>query len=206
MSVKHRMLITGAVAVAITGCMDVIGGGIDNTLELAPAFQSVPAGFSSTSSSFDAAGDVGPFFPGAMDGMRGGPEGGPGGRRGEGDQRDGFGGPGLHGLLMGGGLGPDFLGRIPFGRFKGRGPFGSYSLPDDCTFDAGTGRVTCPDKVRDGITVKISFAFKDTAGSAQPKFDTTSTNSVNVQTSVNGTRIRRDSSTSVLDHASDRTV
>src|SRR5690348_2136379 len=127
MSAKHRILITGAVAVALTSCMDFLGTGSDNTLELPMAFQSVPAGFSSNSNSFDPSGDMGPFFPGAMDGgVRGGPDGGnsgPGGgdHKGEGEHRDGFGGPALHGILMGGGLGPDFLGRIPFGRFKGRG-------------------------------------------------------------------------------------
>jgi hypothetical protein len=211
MSLKQTILITGAAALTLSGCADLLGSRSENTIELEPAFQSVPFGFSSNANTFDAAGDVGPFFPGTMDRGVGGSNvmGNPGpgdGHRATGEKRDGFGGPGLHGILMGGGLGPDFLGRIPFGRGKGRGPFGSWNLPDTCTFDAGTGVVTCPDKIRDGLTVKMSFVFKDTTGTAQPKFDTLTTNSVNSKILVNGTKIRRDSSTSVIDHASDRTV
>jgi len=209
MFVKHKVLISSVAVLTLAGCADFLTSGSSSTLEVPVAFQSVPAGFSANSSSFDSAGDTGPFFPGAMDGgFRGGPDGGPASndRRGEGEHRDGFGGPGLHGILMGGGLGPDFLGRIPFGRLVGRGPFWLHDLPDACTFDALSGRVNCPDKVRDGLTVTISFAFKDAGGAAQPKFDTTSTNSVNLRTTVTGTKVRRDSSTSVVDHASDRTV
>jgi hypothetical protein len=205
MFVKHRVLITGAAAFVLTSCADFLGSRDTNTLELNPAFQSVPAGFSANSNSFDPSGDTGPFYPGQLQGgMTSGPDGGHGGRKGDGERRDGFGGPSLRGLLMGGGLGPDFLGRIGWG--KGRGPFGWFYLPDTCTYDVITARVGCPDKVRDGLTVTISFAFTDTAGAPQPKFDTTSTNTVNVKTTVKGTRVRKDSSVSVLDHASDRTV
>ncbi|MEK7402614.1 MAG: hypothetical protein AABZ80_09670, partial [Gemmatimonadota bacterium] len=129
--------------------------------------------------------------------------GGPGG---PGGHHDGFGGPGMRGMLMGGGLGPDFMGHIRFGPGKGRGPFGAYSLPDTCTYDATSGQVTCPDKTDRGLTIKRSFAFKDTAGASQPKFDTLSTNSVNIMVAVTGTRTRHDSSTSVVNHSSDRTV
>jgi hypothetical protein len=218
---KNRILITGAVAVALAGCSDgFLGSRSANTLDVGAAFQSVPAGFSAATNSFDASGDTGPFFPGRMEGGMGtrsasmGPDGGgpggpggPGGaHKGAGEHRDGFGGPGLHGVLMGGGLGPDFLGRIPYGRKLGRGPFGYFVLPDVCTYSATTGIVTCPDKVNNGITVKSTFAFKDTAGVAQAKYDTTSTNSVNVKVTVTGSRTRKDSAVSVLNHASDRTV
>ena len=207
MSVKHRILITGAAALTLSGCADVLGTRNTRTLDVSAAFQSVPVGFSANSNSFDARGDVGPFFPGSVDGqgkrdgMMG--HGGPGGPV---PPKDGFGGAGMRGMLMGGGLGPDFLGQIPFGLGKSGGPFGHYKLPDACTYSATSGRVTCPTKTRDGLTISMSFAFKDTAGVAQSKFDTTSTNSVNVKTSVTGTKTRRDSSVSVVDHVSDRTV
>lgn len=210
MSMKHRIFISGAAAIALSSCADFLGSRDTNTLELSAAFQTVPAGFSASSNTFDPRGDAGPFFPGRMQAgfsnSANGTGGPGGGGKGEGGHRDGFGGPSLRGLLMGGGLGPDFLGRIPFGGGKGRGPFGWFHLPDNCTFSTITARVGCPDKVRDGLTVTISFAFLDTVGVPQPKFDTTSTNSVNVRTTVKGTRVRRDSSVSLLDHASDRTV
>ena len=215
MSAKHRYLFAGAAALTLAGCADFPGSPGTNALAVSAAFQSVPAGLSAASTSFDASGDVGPYFPGqlggpGMPGMPGmgsrGPDGSQGDRRGDGEHRDGFGGPGLHGILMGGGLGPDFLGRMPFGRGVGRGPFGAFDLPDACAFDATTGRVACPDRTHDGFTITVSFAFKDAAGVAQAKFDTASTNSVNVKTTVTGTRIRRDSSTTTVDHASDRTV
>jgi hypothetical protein len=112
---------------------------------------------------------------------------------------------------MGGGLGPDFIGKIAFGRGKGRGPFGSFELPATCTFSDATGRVTCPEFTKHDLTVNISFAFTDVAGNAQSAFDTVTTNSVNVQTAVNGTKVREDDDdddvvTSTVSHTSDRTV
>lgn len=124
-----------------------------------------------------------------------------------GDHRDGFGEGGIRGLLMGGGLGPDFIGKIAFGRGRGRGPFGIFHLPSTCTFNATTGRVTCPEFTKHDLTINVSFAFKDADGTAQPAFDTTTTNSVNVQTDVSGTKSRDDGAiTSTVSHTSDRTV
>jgi hypothetical protein len=210
MSRTTRILFSSTAVLTLAACADLTNTGV-NTLAVGSAFQSVPVGFSANSSSFDASGDAGvPFFPGAMG--PGGPEmhngmGGPGRPSGPGaDHRDGFGGPGMRGQLMGGGMGPDFLGRIPFGRGQGRGPFGAFTLPDACAFNATSGRVTCPDKTDHGLTISASFAFTDAAGAAQAKFDTTSTDAVNVKVTVNGTRVRRDSSTSTVDHRSDRTV
>lgn len=207
MSVKHTILIAGAAALTMTGCADFLGSRNTNTFDVSSAFQSVPVGFSANTNTFDARGDTGPFFPGPMDGQgkRDGMT-GQAGHGGPGAPKDGHGGMGMRGLLMGGGLGPDFLGQIPFGLGKDRGPFGHYKLPNACTYSVTTGRVACPEKTRDGLTVSISFAFKDTAGVAQAKFDTTSTNSVNIKTSVKGTKTRKDSSVSVVDHVSDRTV
>lgn len=208
----NRLVTVAALASMAAACADLNGTVGNNTLALSAAFQTVPAGFSSNSTTFDASGDAGvPFFPAGMNAPvaqgRGG-QGGGHGRSGEGerDHHDGFGKGGIRGLLMGGGLGPDFIGAIGFGKSRGRGPFGIFNLPSTCTFDAGTGIVSCPEKTERGLTVKASFAFKDDAGVAQAKFDTVTTNSVNVKVDVSGTRTRRDSSTSTVHHTSDRTI
>lgn len=203
-------IVAVATALAMSACMD-LNSTSGNTLALGTAFQTVPAGFSANSNSFDASGDAGmPFFPGTIvNGMGFDKAGGSGpgdhGKKG-GDHRDGFGPDGLRGLLMGGGLGPDFIGGIPFGKGRGRGPFGLFHLPDSCTFDSATGRVTCPEATKHDLKVNVSYAFKDAAGIAQAKFDTATTNSVNVRASVSGTKTRRDSSVTTLAHSSDRTV
>ena len=205
MSRFTTILVTGTAALTLAACADITNSA--NTLAVGSAFQTVPVGFSANSSSFDASGDAGvPFFPGAVGPHGPGGQGAPGQmRHGDAGHRDGFGGPGMRGQLMGGGLGPDFSGRVPFGRGLGHGPF-AFSLPDACTFNATSGRVSCPDKLDHGLTISRSFAFTDTAGAAQAKFDTTSTDAVNVKVAVSGTRIRRNSSTSAVDHHSDRTV
>ena len=208
-----RLLAVGVAGLALAACSDLTNDS-SNSIALSAAMQTVPAGFSANSNSFDASADDGlPFMPGLIDRPMalhdGGGNSGPGGGHepGEGpDHHDGFGG-GLRGLLMGGGLGPDFIGGIAFGRGRGRGPFKSFNLPDTCTFDSGTGIVTCPDRTERGFTVKSSFAFKDAAGAAQAKFDTLTTNSVNVKVDVSGTRTRDDGSVkATVHHVSDRTV
>jgi hypothetical protein len=208
-----RMLAIAVAGIAAAACTD-LNSSAENTLELSPAFQTVPVGFSANTNSFDASGDAGvPFSPSALHpaigfGQSSNAAGGrPAGEKPSGDRHDGFGEGGLRGLLMGGGLGPDFIGAIAFGKGRGRGPFGIFSLPAACTYDSGTGRVSCPDKADHGLTVSASFAFKDEAGNAQPKFDTLTTNSVNLKIDVSGTRTRKEGTTvSVVKHSSDRTV
>ena len=201
----QQLLAVVAVSMA-AACSEMNVPGGDPVL-LGPAFQSVPAGFSANSNSFDASGDLGEaYMPRnlASIGFHGGPGGNQGGHMGNGH---GFGDGGIRGLLMGGGLGPEFRGLVGFGKGKGRGPFGYFNLPDSCTFNAGTGVVTCPETTKHGLTVNASYAFKDTAGVAQAKFDTLSTNSVNVKTSVEGTKTHKDgAATTTVDHSSDRTV
>ncbi|HEX7937596.1 MAG TPA: hypothetical protein VF483_01320, partial [Gemmatimonadaceae bacterium] len=194
---------------ALAGCADAVGSGSTNAVAVGSAFQSVPFGMSSASTSFDAAGDVGPFFPGQLGNgvFPGAGERADGDRDGVGEhEHDGFEGAEMRGRLMGGGLGPDFLGFVRFGRGLGRGPFGVFHLSDACTFEASSGRVLCPDRVEHDLSVTSSFAFKDTAGVAQSEFDTLSTNSVNERISVSGTHVRRDSSTTTVNDSSDRTV
>lgn len=208
MSRSTQQLLAIVAVSAAFACSDVNVPDGDVVL-LGPAFQSVPAGFSANSNTFDASGDLGEaYMPRdlASIGFHGGPGGNQGGHMG-GDRGHGFGDGGIRGLLMGGGLGPEFRGLIAFGKGKGRGPFGLFKLPDSCTFNAGTGIVTCPETTKHGLTVNASYAFKDTAGVAQAKFDTLSTNSVNVKTAVKGTKTHRDgAATTTVDHSSDRTI
>ena len=217
-----RTLLAAASLASVSACIDLNGTSDNSNLLLGAAFQTMPAGFSANSNSFDPSGDAGEaFMPrgfapsvgfhdrgrrgGGEGGQRGGGHGGPG-APGE-DRGHGFGDGGLRGLLMGGGLGPDFTGLVGFGHGRGRGPFGLFNLPDACVFSEATGRVTCPETERRGLTVNVSYAFTDADGDAQARFDTASTNSVNIRTEVEGTKEHRDGlATTTVAHSSDRTV
>lgn len=206
MSGSTNRILAIAVALAATACADLTNSS-EGSIELGPAFQTVPVGFSANSNSFDESGDAGlPFLPESLARV-GFHNGGGGGSGGGNHHGNGFGEGGLRGLLMGGGLGPDFIGGIGFGKGRGRGPFGVFKLPASCTFSDDTGRVTCPETEKHGLTVNVSFAFKDVDGDAQPAFDTVTTDLVNVQTNVSGTKTRREGAvTSTVAHTSDRTV
>lgn len=152
-------------------------------LAISDALVTLPAGFTSTDNTFAGSdGTEGAFMPP---------------RRGH----DGMGGRGM----MGGGMGPDFLGGIGFGRGFDHGPFGIGNLSSDCTLSSASGRVTCPAVTNHGLTIARSFSFKKADGSVQPAPDST-TNTINVQTSATGTVTRRDSAVSVVSNSSDRTV
>lgn len=206
MSGSIKQLLGLAATLAAAACTELTNSS-EQSVALSPAFQTIPVGFSANSNSFDASGDAGmPFFPEnlARTGFHGGQR--DDDKKGR-DRHNGFGERGIRGLLMGGGLGPDFIGALAFGKGKGRGPFGIFHLPDSCTFSETTGRVTCPPRERHGMTVNVSFAFKDADGDAQPAFDTLTTDLVNVQTDVSGTKTRHDGAvTSTVSHESDRTV
>jgi hypothetical protein len=138
---------------------------------LTAALASAPAGYGDLSSSYvgiaaehAAAGDsVG--FPG----------GGRGHRMGGGE-------------MMGGGLGDAFLGGIGFGHGRGHeGPFGG-GLGCTGTFDAATGRVACAEAtLRNGLVVNRSAAYTTAAGTVQQAFDSLTTNTVDLRSSVAGT-------------------
>jgi hypothetical protein len=128
----------------------------------------------------------------------------------DGDMRDdhhGHRGPGF-GEFMGGGLGEAFIGGIGFGPELGRGPFGDIhdSDSDDCTFSTSTNRVECPTINRHGLTINRSFSFLDASGTVQQGFDRSTTNTVNVQTSVSGTMTHHETATSTVNASSDFTV
>ena len=196
MTRKRSTLIITALATAVVACSDSVGLQQDALL-LDDAFSTVLYGFNNTYNSYDAgvSGGAmpwlpnGPFMASGRDrGPRGG--GGPGGHGPRGR------GPG--GGFMGGGLGGPFHG----GFLNVRG----FALPSTCTFQAASGRVVCPTETRSGLTIDLSAAYSSASGAVQQAFDNATTNTVNTRVSVNGTMVRRDSSTTTVRHASDRTV
>jgi hypothetical protein len=92
------------------------------------------------------------------------------------------------GAFMGGGLQAAFSGEGGgFGRgFGNQGPFGG-GLNCTSTFNTSSGRVVCEAETRNGLTINRSAQYKNAAGTVQQAFDTATTNSVNVQTTVTGT-------------------
>lgn len=141
---------------------------------LSNAFTSATPGYEHLSSSYAASGKTGTWAP----------ERGEDHERREGSGRDGdalgF------GDFMGGGVDDDFLGG-PANGFGRRGPFGGGLTDSSCTFSSATGRVTCAAVTRKGLTYQRSAAYTTASGTAQPAFDSLTTNTVNVQTSVSGT-------------------
>ena len=174
-------LVAAAAIAAIAACSDSTSPSNRTSPLLVAAFLSTPAGFSSTDNSFSASGDAGePWMPdrGARD----------------------------DGGMMGGGLRPEFFGGIGIGRGWDRGPFGLGDFLENCTLSSTTGRVTCPNLTRGGLTISRSFAFSDGAGTAQSA-PNSSTNTINEQVVVSGTVTRHDGDvTSTVQHTSDRTV
>jgi hypothetical protein len=233
MARTKRTLLAAVAALAIAACADFLGSG-SGAPEVPLAFQTVPAGFSASSNSFDDAGDTWEPFAPDLTSSHGSfnSSGGGGGNSGPGSDNSGSNdvdtdgdsdgdtdgdsdgdsdrndlGRGFRGL-MGGGLASHFLGGGIFSNSgPGNGPFGFKQLPSTCTFDDVSDRVTCPDKTRRGLTISSSFQFKDAAGVAQPEFIRGVTDFVNARISVTGTKTRADGTiTSEVSHQSDRTV
>lgn len=165
-----RLLVASTVAFGAAACADVTST-TPSSLTLAAlgaALSSVPVGYGDLSTSYvgvsaASAGSAGLWI---------------GGGREAGFDRGG---------MMGGGLHDDFSGGIGFdGRGGFHGPFAG-GLPCVGTFDASTGRVSCPDETRGNVTVKRSAKYTDASGAVQQKFDSATTNTVNQQKQVSGT-------------------
>ncbi len=73
-----------------------------------------------------------------------------------------------------------------------------------CTFSSSTGRITCPDVTREGVTISRSFALFDAAGRAQEKRDS-STVKINTQVWARGT-VEKESAKVTIDRKSDLTA
>src|SRR5256714_9829738 len=129
----------------------------------------------------------------------------PGGAQFQGEDSEHRGGPGWT-SLMGGGIADVFRGRILFGLGFGRGPFGDLGSGSSCAFSSTDNRVSCAAVTRRGLTINRSFSYLDASGVVQQTFDTATTNTVNAQTTVSGTRIHHDNDTSTVSSKSDITV
>jgi hypothetical protein len=107
---------------------------------------------------------------------------------------------------MGGGIADVFRGRILFGLGFGRGPFGDLRDGASCAFSATDNRVTCAAVERRGLTINRSFSYLDASGAVQQAFDTATTNTVDAQTTVSGTRVHHQDDTSTVNSKSQITV
>ena len=206
-----RPLLAAAAVLALTACADTVTDDSSfGSLDLAPAFSTLPSGYSEVLNSY--AGAEGEML---FSHNRGPGHGGP---------RDGL----AMGVLMGGGFSDMVLGggggRGPRGHGGGghHGPglglwgFGDGRVDSSCTFNATSGRVVCPAVTRNGITINKSVQYLNAAGAVQQAFDTLTTNTVNTQTTSAGTftRVRRhgrnsttgDTAVVTVNNSSNRTV
>jgi hypothetical protein len=181
---------TAALALAGAACQD--NGSTtasSSAVDVSNGFASLPVGFSNVQSTFADSADS-TWTP---DGNGRGHHGGFGGRGEQGGNGDGLMCGGLSGFLD---LGLGFGGRgLSGGELKG-----------DCSYDAASGRVSCAPETRDGLTITRSAAYTDAEGNSQQAFDSLTTNSINTQVQVSGTRKDPNGSTSTVEHSSDRIV
>jgi hypothetical protein len=186
-------------AILAAACSDMTTNPVSSSLASA-ALVSAPIGFDQINTSFvgGAIGSSG-FVPGEFES-----EGDGFGGEGGGHHEHRGGGPGWDNL-MGGGIADAFAGRIGFGH-GGRGPFGDLGASSSCVFSSTDNRLTCPAATNRGLTINRSFAYLDASGAVQQLFDTATTNSVNVQTSVTGTTVHHHNDTSTVNSSSDFTV
>ncbi len=185
-------LYAAGLALVAAACQDSGSPATTSGADVSSAFSTLPLGFSSVQSTFgDTSGTD--WTPGMGDGEGG--RGHHGERGGDGNLGDGGGG------LMCGGLGGFDLG-LGFG---GRGLLGG-ELSGNCAYDASTGRVACAPETNNGLTITRSVAYTDAAGNTQQAFDSTTTNTINSQVQVSGTREGRNGNSSTVEHSSDRTV
>jgi hypothetical protein len=193
-NLSRFLLFAGAAALA-GACSDSTTTPVTSPLAQA-ALVSAPISFDQINTSFVGSSDANAGFV-------------PGFSQGEGEWENGDrheGGPGWT-RLMGGGIADAFRGRILFGAGFGRGPFGELHNDSNCAFSSTDNRVTCAAVTRRGLTIDRSFKYLDASGAVQQAFDTATTNTVNVQTTVSGTRIHHDGNdTSTVSSKSDITA
>lgn len=209
MQMRNSSFVIAAVALTVAACGDPMSAN-DRALlarsNLALAFETVPVGYTSGQTTYNDTGEgAGPMFPGMpFFGLGMGEHGPRGGMGGMGAMDMGGG----MGPMMGGGLGDDFVGgRQGLGRDFGHGRHGDPAVAQStCTYDAGSKRASCTPVTDRGLTVQRSVAWYDVNGAVQTAFDSLKTNTINTQVTVTGTFTRRDSATSTINNASDRTV
>ena len=194
MQYRRTLVLVSALAFT-TACESFTGPDQPDQLLMEEAFATMLVGFENAFSSFEpgAAGGVSPWIP-SISNSRG--VAGHGGGRQHAPavvQRQ----SGSAQTLMGGGLA---------GAFHGGAHDRGFLLPSSCTFQAASGRVECPTETRNGLTINRSAAYYAADGTVQQAFDRRSTNAANLRVTVSGTLVRRDSSTTTVQHASDRTI
>jgi len=184
------LLVVGAGVLSVA-CSDSTTTPVSSALA-ASALATAPISFDQINTSFVGNSDTNAGFV-------------PGGAQFEGEDSEHHSGPGWTNL-MGGGIADVFRGRILFGLGFGRGPFGDLRAGSSCAFSSTDNRVTCAAVTRRGLTIDRSFSYLDASGAVQQAFDTATTNTVNAQTTVSGTRIHHDNDTSTVKSKSDITV
>lgn len=198
--ISSFLLGSGAVLFA-AACSDNVNTPVTSAIA-ASALRTAPISFNQINTSFVGSSDINDGFePGSTNGTWGDADHEDGDHHGFGNDR----GPGWS-SLMGGGIADVFRGRIPFGLRLGRGPFGDLHNSSGCGFSSTDNRVTCAPVDRRGLTINRSFSYLDAAGAVQQAFDTSTTNTVNVQTTVTGTKVHHDDDTSTVNSKSDITV
>ncbi len=184
------LLVAGAGVIA--ACSDSTTTPVTSALA-ASALATAPVSFDQINTSFVGNSDTNAGFA-------------PGGERSDGEDSEHHRSPGWT-SLMGGGIADVFRGRILFGLGFGRGPFGDLRDGSNCAFSSTDNRVDCAAVTRRGLTITRSFSYLDASGAVQQAFDTTTTNTVNAQTRVSGTRVHHDGAdTSTVNSKSDITV
>ena len=204
MQMRSKLFVIAGVAFAAAACGDPTAANERALLartSLTAAFETVPVGYTTTNTTYNSNGEgVGAMFPG-MPGFGLGP--GEHGQRGPGGGDMGGG----MGPMMGGGLGDDFAGGLGLGPDFGHGRHGDPSAANaTCTYDATAKRAVCTPVTQGGLTISRSIAWYDAAGTAQSAFDSVKTDAINTKVTAAGTITRRDSATSTINNASDRTV
>ena len=174
-------LAAGAVLGACSSDSSTTNTGSAALLDASSAFTTVPPGFSDLSTSFAASDNDGPFSP-LFEGR--GPLG-----------RFLFGHGAGFGIGFMGGLGQPFLG---FG-------LGSIIRSTACSFDNGTGIVTCQNQQHNGLTSTRTYKLTDANNAAQSKFDG-STNTVVATEAVTGTVTRHDGDQTQVTESSTQTI
>jgi hypothetical protein len=166
MTRQWHLLLVGGAALAAGACAESATGAADaTTYDLSAAFTSIPAGYGSVANSYGSA-----EVPGGTPWLATG-----------GHDRASFG----TSDLMGGGLGEAFVGGIGFG--SRRGHHGPFAGALGCAGTFANGRVTCATEARNGLTVVRTAAYADAQGQVQQAFDTLTTNTANLRTTVSGT-------------------
>jgi hypothetical protein len=80
---------------------------------------------------------------------------------------------------------------------------GAPTGPGPCVFGDSTGQFSCPDTHKGGLSLTRKVILRDAAGNVQSSFDKTTTESIEVQTSADGTTARPGGGTATIHRTGD---